>query len=49
VELLKAYSSLILEKLFFSHLIKIFHGQSHLLDELTSAVTTQRGQCHHSA
>lgn len=48
-DLLKAYSSLILEKLYFRHLIETFHTQSHLLDELTSALTTQRGQGHNSA
>lgn len=48
-ELLKAYSSLIVEKLFFRLLIETFHTQSHLLDEPTSALTTQSGQGHHSA
>lgn len=49
MELLKAHSSLILEKLFFRHLIEIFHEQSHLLGEPTSALTTERGQGHHGA
>lgn len=49
VELLKARSSLILEKLFLRHLIEIFHGQSHPLGEPTSALATERGQGHHSA
>lgn len=49
VELLKAWGCLIFEKLFFRHLIEIFRGQSHLLDEPTCALTTQTGRGHRSA